>query len=73
MDICLTCDLCPFASEPKEPDFSDISNPKYDWTYTVYGKVKELLPKDGPEPLGKYVTLFHYIDANHIHDITSGK
>jgi hypothetical protein len=57
----------------KEPDFSDISNPKYDWTYTVYGKVKELLPKDGPEPLGKYVTLFHYIDANHIHDITSGK
>jgi hypothetical protein len=41
----------------EEPDFSDVPNPEYDWTYTVYGNVKELLPKDAPEPLGKYVTL----------------
>jgi hypothetical protein len=34
----------------KEPDFSNISDPEYDWTFTVYGKVKELLPKDAPEP-----------------------
>jgi hypothetical protein len=27
-----------------KPDFSDISDPEYDWTYTVYGRVKELLP-----------------------------
>jgi hypothetical protein len=39
----------------------------------VYGKIKELLPKDAPEPLGKYVTLSHYVDANLMHDITSGK
>jgi hypothetical protein len=41
----------------KEPDVSDIPDPEYDWTYMVYGKIKELLPKDAPEPLGKYVTL----------------
>jgi hypothetical protein len=35
--------------------------------------VKELIPKDVPEPLGKYVTLSHYVDANIMHDITSGK
>jgi hypothetical protein len=39
----------------------------------VYGKVKELLPKDTPEPLGKYVTLSHDVDVNLMHDITSGK
>jgi Reverse transcriptase (RNA-dependent DNA polymerase) len=35
-----------FASilvQTEEPDFSDISDPEYNWTYTVYGKVKELL------------------------------
>jgi hypothetical protein len=46
---------------------------EYDWTYTVYGNAKELLPKDAPEPLRKYVTLSHYVDANLMHNITSGK
>jgi Reverse transcriptase (RNA-dependent DNA polymerase) len=27
----------------EEPDFSDIPDPEYDWTYTMYSKVKELL------------------------------
>jgi hypothetical protein len=57
----------------EEPDFSDIPHPEYDWTYTVYGKIKELLPKDAPETLGKYITLSHYGDANLMHNITSGK
>jgi hypothetical protein len=57
----------------EEPDFSDIPDPDNDWAYTVYGKTKELLPKDTPEPLGKYVTLSHYVDSNLMHDITSGK
>jgi hypothetical protein len=43
----------------EEPDFSDISDPNYNCTYTVYGKVKELLPKDAPEPLRKYDMLSH--------------
>jgi hypothetical protein len=41
--------------------------------YTVYGKTKEVLPQDAPEPLGKYVTLSHYVDSNLMHDITMGK
>jgi hypothetical protein len=56
-----------------EPDFSDIPDPEYDWAYTVYSKTKELLPKDAPVPLGKYVTLSHYVDANLMHNIISGK
>jgi hypothetical protein len=39
----------------------------------IYGNTKEVLPKDAPEPLGKYVTLPHYIDANLMHDVTTGK
>jgi hypothetical protein len=57
----------------EEPDFSDVPDPEYDWTYTIYGKIKELLPKDAPERLGKYVTLSHYVNANLMHDITSEK
>jgi hypothetical protein len=32
-----------------------------------------MLPKDAPEPLGKHVTLSHYVDANLMHGITTGK
>jgi hypothetical protein len=32
-----------------------------------------VLPKDAPEPLGKYVTLTHIVDANPMHDVTPGK
>jgi hypothetical protein len=75
-DTYLKCDSLPFASirvRTEEPDFSDMPDPEYDWTYTVYGKTKELIPKDAPEPLGKYITLSHYVDANLMHEITSGK
>jgi hypothetical protein len=39
----------------------------------VYGKIKELVPQDAPEPQGKYITLLHYVEANLMHDITSRK
>jgi hypothetical protein len=39
----------------------------------VYGKVKEIIPRDAPEPLGKEVVLSTYVDANLMHDLTSGK
>jgi hypothetical protein len=32
-----------------------------------------VLPKDAPEPLGNYVTLSHYVDANLMHSITTRK
>jgi hypothetical protein len=57
----------------EEPDYSDIPDHQYDWTHTVYGNIKEVLPKDAPEPLGKHVTLSHYVDANLMHDVTTGK
>ena len=56
-----------------EPDFSTLPSEPYKWDYSVYGNVKEELPKDAPEPLGKYVTTTHYVDANLFHDILTGR
>jgi hypothetical protein len=57
----------------EEPDCSDLPENAHDWTYSVYGKVEELLPIDAPEPLGNHVTLPHYVDANLMHDIATGR
>lgn len=57
----------------EEPDYSDLPENIFDWSYSVYGNVKELLPTDAPKPLGNYVTLSHYVDANLMHDITTGR
>jgi hypothetical protein len=39
----------------------------------VYGYLLEVELTDAPEPLGKYVTLTHYVDANLFHDIITGR
>ena len=39
----------------------------------MYGNVKEAIPEDMPEPLGKSVLLTHYVDANLYHDFTTGR
>ena len=57
----------------EEPDYSDIPVFEYDWAQTVYGNVKEIKPHDAPKPLGKFVTLTHYVDANLMHDMTTGR
>ena len=57
----------------EEPDYSDLPDPQYDWSKSVYGDQEELIPKDIPEPLGKYVTLTHFLDANLMHDMSTGK
>ena len=56
-----------------EPDYSDLPNVHYDWTYSVYGSGKEIIPDDIPEPLGRFVTLTHYLDANLYHDLLTGR
>jgi hypothetical protein len=56
-----------------EPDYSGLSDQAFDWTQTVYGNISEILPKDAPPPLGKYVTLTHYVDANLYHDMLTGR
>jgi hypothetical protein len=30
-------------------------------------------PEDAPEPLGNFVTMSHYVNANLMHDIMTGK
>ena len=55
-----------------EPDYSDLPSATYDWFYT-YGDVKEPVPDDAPDPLGKQVTLTHYVDANLYHDALTGR
>jgi hypothetical protein len=56
-----------------EPDYSDYQDPEYDWSSSVYGDVKEIIPTDTLEPEGKYVTLSHYFDANLYHDMVTGR
>ena len=45
----------------------------YDWKHMVYGNVKEVVPYDVVKPLGKYVTLSHYVDANLYHHLITGR
>ena len=56
-----------------EPDYSGLPNFTYDWSRTVYGAIEEMLPNDAPEPLGKFVTLTHFVDANLMHDLVTGR
>ena len=55
------------------PDFSDIPVPVYDWTSTIYGETKEVVPDDIPEPLGETVSLTSHVDANLYHDMLTGR
>ena len=57
----------------KKPDYSHLPILNYDWTRTVKGNVKEEIPKDIPEPLGKRVIATSFIDANLLYDIATGK
>jgi Reverse transcriptase (RNA-dependent DNA polymerase) len=51
-----------------EPDLSS-----YDWMHTIYGDCQEVIPADAPPPLGHYVTTSHYVNANLMHDLVTGK
>ena len=46
---------------------------RFDWTYSVYGDVHEILPDDMPEPLGKAVVTTTTMDANSNHCLATGK
>ena len=54
------------------PDYSHLPDKEYDWVYSVYGNVKEQVPYDAPEPLGKEVVTTTYEDANLYHDMLTG-
>jgi hypothetical protein len=55
------------------PDFSSIPEKQHSWDYTVYAGATEEVPKDAPKPLGKPVRSSHYVDANLMHDLISGR
>ena len=59
--------------DTKEPDLSHLPEPTYEWGESIYGNVKEEIPDDIPEPLGKEVVLTSYVDANLYHDFVTGR
>ena len=56
-----------------EPDLKQLPDQNFDWCYSVYGNVKELVPKDAPKPLGNPVQTITYKDANLYHDMLTGR
>jgi hypothetical protein len=55
------------------PDYSKFPDQTFDWSKTVYGDVKEIIPDDVPEALGKPVVHTAYVDANLMHDLVTGR
>ena len=56
-----------------QPDYSFLPDQDFDWTYSVYGNVQEILPDNMPDPLGKAVTTTTTMDANLNHCLATGK
>ena len=56
----------------EEPDYSYLPNMKYDWSYTVYHSVEEIIPNNCPKPLGKSVTTTTILDATLLHCLATG-
>ena len=57
---------------PSHEEFKD-KVVTHDWLYSVYGNVKEELPNNMPVPKGKPVRLTTFVDANLMHDLTTGQ
>ena len=55
------------------PDFSDLPDKEYDWTRSVYGRVREQKAPNAPVPRGKLVMSTTYKDANLYHDLATGR
>ena len=55
-----------------QPDYSFLPDQDFDWTYSVYGYVQEILPDDMPDPLGKEVITTTTMDANLNHCLATG-
>ena len=57
----------------EKPDYSFLPDQDFDWIYSVYGDVHEILPDDMPEPLGESITTTTTMDANLNHCLATGK
>ena len=56
-----------------QPDYSFLPDQDFDWTYSVYGNVQEILSGDMPDPLGEAVITSTTMDANLNHCLAIGK
>jgi len=54
------------------PYYVTIPIPDLNWTRTLHGNFKELVPIDALPPLGEDFILTSYVDANLCHDCTTG-
>ena len=55
-----------------QPGYFSLPHQDFDWTYSVYGDVHEILPDDMPEPLGKAVVTTATMDDNLNHCLATG-
>ena len=55
-----------------KPGYRSLPSIDYDW-FLIYGEVNKFLSDDAPKPLGKPVTLSHYVDATLFHNALTGK
>ena len=60
-------------SRTKEPNYSHLLVQEHDWPRTVYGNVKEEIPKDIPKLLVIRVITTTFLDANLQNDSVTGK
>ena len=57
----------------EDSDYSEFPDHNFDWEYSVYGEVRELLPNDTLAPLVKNVRITHYADSNISHKQITGR
>ena len=62
-----------FRFRTEQTDYSFLPDHDFDWTYSVYGNVHEILPDDMPDPLGEAVITTTTMDANLNHCLATGK
>ena len=60
-------------NQTSDPDMSMFPDQVFEWSYSVYGNVKEQMSTDAPTPLGKRVVLTTYVDANVYHNLVNGR
>ena len=53
--------------DPSQPDVSLDRFTKYDWV-DFYRGAKELIPNGMPEPRGKFMSIYAFVDSDHAGD-----
>ena len=54
--------------DPSDPEIDDNMFPKEDWTHSVYGKSKESIPSNIPQPRGLGFKMVAYVVSDHAGD-----